>query len=68
MDIGTSVALFGVVVSSSGGLVWAVRQEGRIKTLETLRSEDKEDLKYIRDKVDKIHARVNGHSRSHSEE
>jgi sensor domain CHASE-containing protein len=40
-----------------GGVVWLVRLEGRINLTERLQQELKDDLKYIRDRID---AALNG--------
>lgn len=54
MNSGELIAGAGLLV---GGLVWLIRLEGRVNTQEALHRELKEDVQYIRDRID---AALNG--------
>lgn len=47
-----------VVLAAIGGIVWFVRLEGRVNTQERLHADLKEDVVYIRERIDKA---LNGH-------
>jgi hypothetical protein len=57
MPIDTAV-LTTLTLTGLGALVWLIRLEGRINTGEALHTELKEDLRYIRDRIDRaLHGR-----------
>lgn len=41
------------VLACIGGIVWLVRLEGRVNTAERLHADLKEDVTYIRDRIDR---------------
>jgi len=47
-----------VVLPLLGGGVWLIRLEGRVNVQEALHRELRDDLKYVRDRIDKA---LNGH-------
>jgi hypothetical protein len=51
-------ALLALAVPAVGVVVWLIRLEGRINTHEALQKEMKEDVQYIRDRIDRA---LNGH-------
>ena len=53
--IGIAVALPAIA-----GLVWLIRLEGRVNTQQALHSDLKEDVQYIRERID---AALNGHGK-----
>lgn len=65
MDLTTIAALFGIATPAIGGLIWLVRLEGsvrgheqRFEVVDRRHDELREDVKYIRDRIDRA---LNGH-------
>lgn len=58
MDIQAIGTVVVVGIPAVGGLVWLIRLEGRVNTQDVLHQEMKEDVQYIRQRID---AALNGH-------
>lgn len=54
------VSYFAIASAFIGGIVWLVRLEGRVNTNEALHQALREDLTYIRDRIDSA---LNGHGK-----
>ena len=53
-----SQSLAALVIPAIGVIVWLVRLEGRVNTAEQRFTDLKDDVQYIRDRIDKA---LNGH-------
>ena len=56
--MGETQPMLAVVVPAVAVIVWLIRLEGRVNTQAALQVELKEDVKYIRERIDRA---LNGH-------
>lgn len=57
MDSGV---ILGVVLAAGTVVVWAVRIEGKVNSFDGFRQEVREDIQYIRERIDSA---LNGHGK-----
>lgn len=69
MDIGTAAALFGVAVTSAGGIVWSIRQEGRLNAhdqrFELKEAQDDERHKDTKERLQRIENKLDAMNGKH---